>query len=166
MPAAEGAAEAGAESCIPEPHIPSVPISLIQPSREPPRGPTSLVSITETYLCSSLILDPKIFAGLSHGLCRTPLRLHRINNGEDTRLFRRFGTPDLRFFAPIPLLLRDLRGGGLHRLVFDRFVKNLQQLRFVENHFLAGKSDNVIGVRQFDRIHRTCLLAHAAIDAT
>ena len=52
-----------------------------------------------------------------------------------------------------------------HRLVLHGLIVDAQQLALVEDHFLPCEADDVVGVRELDRIDRTRLFAHAAVDA-
>ena len=52
-----------------------------------------------------------------------------------------------------------------HRLFADGLVVDLQQLRLVEDEFLAREASHFVVRREFDRVAGASLFAHAAIDA-
>ena len=52
-----------------------------------------------------------------------------------------------------------------HGLFADGLVVDLQQLRLVEDEFLARKASHFVVRREFDRVAGASLFAHAAIDA-
>ena len=60
---------------------------------------------------------------------------------------------------------RPRRLGSLHRLLFNRLVVHLEQLRLVEDHLLPGQAGGLIEGRELDGIARAGFLAHAAVDA-
>ena len=52
-----------------------------------------------------------------------------------------------------------------HRLLIDGRVVDAQEFFLVEDHLLAGHAHDVVHRGQFDRVDRTGLFAHAAVDA-